>query len=77
MPSVKAGKKAFVGSYDGGLVVRLSPDDAALALKIEGADGFDPSGRGKPMKGWVVLPPSARRQWKKLALKAMEQAKKD
>lgn len=72
MPSLKLGRKAFAGSYDGGLVVKLG-DDIDAALSIEGATAFDPSGKGRPMKGWAVLPTSARARWQELADRARAQ----
>ena len=66
MPALKAGGKAFAGSFDGGLAVRLG-DGVEQALEIEGSQPFDPSGKGRPMKGWAVLPPSASRRWSRLA----------
>lgn len=71
MPSLKLGKKAFAGSYDGGLVVKLG--DAASGLDIDGATAFDPSGKGRPMKGWIVIPASARARWQELAEQARGQ----
>ncbi len=66
MPCLKVGKKAFAGSFDGGLALKLGENvDAAMA--IEGATAFDPSGKGRPMKGWAVVPASAKRRWSKFA----------
>lgn len=71
MPCLKVGKKAFAGSFDGGLALKLGENvDAALA--IEGATTFDPSGKGRPMKGWAVVPASAKRRWSKYADQAHE-----
>lgn len=66
MPCLKAGTKAFAGSFDGGLALKLG-DGAEKALTIDGSAPFDPSGKGRPMKGWVVVPASAKRRWTKLA----------
>lgn len=72
MTCLKRGKKAFAGSFDGGLVVRLDEEGAEKALGIDGAKPFDPSGKGRPMKGWVVLPASAKRRWASFARAAYE-----
>ncbi len=66
MPALKAAGKAFAGSFDGGLAVRLG-EDVDQALEIDGAQPFDPSGKGRPMKGWAVVPASASRRWSRLA----------
>ena len=50
MPSLKLGKRAFAGSFDGGLAVKLG-DDVEHALALEGSTTFDPSGKGRPMGG--------------------------
>ncbi|MFK7989307.1 MAG: TfoX/Sxy family protein [Sandaracinaceae bacterium] len=72
MPCLKRGKKAFAGSFDGGLVVKLPPDEAAEAAAVPGAQAFDPSGKGRPMKGWVVLPASAAETWPRWAAAAYD-----
>jgi len=71
MPCLKAGSKAFAGSFDGGLALKLGAG-AAKALEIDGSAPFDPSGKGRPMKGWVVVPASAKRRWTRLADEARE-----
>ena len=72
MPCLKRGKKAFAGSYDGGLVVRLTPEQAEQAAALPGATSFDPSGKGRPMKGWVVLPPAQSDAWLEWAAAAYD-----
>jgi hypothetical protein len=42
-------------SGQGGLMVRLSPDDTAAALAEPGARPFEM--RGSPMKGWLRVDP--------------------
>ncbi len=69
MPALKSGAKSFAGSYDGGLALRLG-DEVDAAMGIEGAQPFDPSGKGRPMRGWAVIPASASRRWSGLADKA-------
>lgn len=67
--SVGGKTKAFCGSFAGGLALRLG-EDADEALAIDGATPFDPSGKGRPMRGWVVLPATASRRWSRFAAKA-------
>ena len=66
MPCLKTGTKALAGSFDGGLALKLG-EFAESAMQIAGASAFDPSGKGRPMGGWVVVPASAKRLWSKLA----------
>lgn len=49
--------KNFAGLYDDYMVLRLSPDDLAAFLKIEGARPFEPM-PGRSMGGYAVVPPS-------------------
>lgn len=43
----------LVGVRHDSLILRLGPDQAALALKQPGVNVFDIT--GKPMKGWVTI----------------------
>lgn len=67
MKALKVGRATFVGGFAGGLVVKLGTSDADRASKVDGAAAFDPSGRGRPMKGWVPLPASALDVWEEYA----------
>jgi hypothetical protein len=46
---------------------KLPKDVHARALKLRGAELFDPSGLGRPMREWVLVPKAHRRRWKELA----------
>ena len=70
MPCAKAGGKAFMGSFDGGVVFSLEGDAHARALALAGSELFDPSGT-RPMKGWVVVRPEHREVWPELAEAAL------
>ncbi|ACZ85603.1 hypothetical protein [Streptosporangium roseum] len=54
---------------DGAMVFRLVRDtpEHAAALKLPGASLFDPSGRGREIKDWVVVPNSSAEEWTDLA----------
>jgi len=74
MPCVKrAGKLALGFVRDEGAVVFKLEDaerrEAALAL--DGAHLFDPSGRGRPFREWVVVPPVYAVEWERLGAEAL------
>lgn len=54
---------------DGAMVFRLVRDTAehAAALELDGASLFDPSGSGRVVKDWVVVPHTWAGQWTDLA----------
>ena len=74
MPCVKRAGKLVAGyaSSSGAMVFKL-PDadqrDAALAL--DGAELFDPSGRGRPFKEWVQVPAAHADRWPEFAEAAL------
>ena len=74
MPSLKANGKLVAGFAiaEDAMVFKL-PDPAAHAeaLALEGAHLFDPSGRGRPMKEWVVVPPAHAERWAELVERAL------
>lgn len=55
-PCFKASGKAFVCFFRDEMVFKLSGDDHAAALALKGAQLFDPSGKGRPMREWVQVP---------------------
>jgi len=57
--SAFVGGNMSVGVFGGDLFVRLSDDDRAELLKIEGAAVFEPM-KGRQMKEYVVVPRSWR-----------------
>ena len=63
MPCLKVGGKAFAGVYGGSLVFKLTGDEHAAALNLKGAELFDPSGMGRAMKEWVVVPSAHAKRW--------------
>ncbi|MFI6510507.1 hypothetical protein ACIBCT_23125 [Streptosporangium sp. NPDC050855] len=58
---------------DGAMVFRLVRDtpEHAAALRLAGASLFDPSGKGREMKDWVVVPHSSAGTWTDLAEAAL------
>ena len=72
MPCLKSDGKAVLGSYDSGVVFKLSGQAHADALNLDGSILFDPSEKGRPMKAWVVVPDAHRSVWSRLAAAAIE-----
>lgn len=58
---------------DGAFVAKLGAGTAAHteALAVEGAVPFDPSGKRRPMKDWVWLPPGEQDRWLRFATAAL------
>ena len=77
MPCVKARGKmvlGFPGGY-GAMVFKLvEPEVHARALALEGAQLFDPSGKSRPFKQWVVVPPTHADLWEDFAEHALTPA---
>jgi hypothetical protein len=72
MPSVKLNGKLLVGLWQGEMVFKL-PDveTREQALALEGARLFDPGGRGRPFKEWVVVPTTHEAEWPEWAEQAV------
>jgi hypothetical protein len=73
-PSLTHGRKA-IGCLDGDdMVFRLGAGSAAHteASAVPGAHPFDPSGAGRAMKDWVVVPASSAARWKDWARAAID-----
>ncbi len=71
MPSLKFESKAIAGLWGDYMIFKLDGPSHAKALKVSGAQLFDPSGMGRPMKAWVQVPHSAVKQWAGLARDAV------
>ena len=74
MPCVKADGKlitGWVGSEEA-MVFKLPEEKAhAAALALDGAHLFDPGGRGRPFREWVVVPAAHAAEWPGLAEQAL------
>ena len=53
------------------MVFKLNGETHATALALKGAVLFDPSGMGRAMKEWVVVPKAHAKQWPTLAAAAL------
>lgn len=74
MPSLKCEGKAFAGYYQGTMVFKLGLPEHDAALALADAHLFDPSGRDRPMKEWVVVPAAHAARWPELARAALRYA---
>ncbi|TMD62829.1 MAG: TfoX/Sxy family protein [Chloroflexi bacterium] len=72
MPCLKNNGKAFAGYYEGAMVFKLPLPQHSEALNLTGAQLFDPSGRGRPMKEWVVVPVEHASRWSEFARAALQ-----
>ncbi len=71
MPCLKLGNKAFAGFFKQNLVVKIGAPRVAELLKAKAGRKFDPSGMGRPMKEWTMIPESATaKKWLALAAEA-------
>ena len=73
MPAVKADAKLVCGwvASEEAMVFKLPDADThASALALDGAHLFDPGGRGRPFKEWVVVPNAHASEWASLAEQA-------
>jgi hypothetical protein len=67
MPTLKRNGKAIGGLWGDAMTFKLAADAVADALLLEGVQQFDPSGLGRPMKAWVVVPLAQSAEWERLA----------
>jgi hypothetical protein len=68
MPSVKRADKLVAGFWQDAMVFKLPVEaERKAALALDGAHLFDPSGMGRPMREWVVVPPAHSAEWSRLA----------
>jgi hypothetical protein len=74
MPTLKLNGKAIGGLWGDAMTFKLAPEALADALRIGGAQQFDPSGLGRPMKAWVVIPAAQAAEWERLAQLALAAA---
>ena len=56
MPSLKRGSKMFGGFRHGELLVKLGRERVDELVAAGRARPFDPSGAGRPMKDWALVP---------------------
>jgi len=74
MASVKRDGKlvaGFVAAEEAMAFKLTDPGAHAEALALAGAHLFDPSGKGRPFKEWIVVPPAHAARWPQLAESAV------
>jgi hypothetical protein len=69
MPVLKAGDKVFAGTFGDAMTFKLGPDDLERARTLTGVESFEPM-KGRPMKGWVLVPLAHAKRWSDLAERA-------
>ncbi len=68
----KINKKAFCCFFENDMVFKLSGEMHSEALSLDGAQLFDPSKKGRPMKEWVQVSFYYQNEWKRFAEAAAE-----
>lgn len=68
----KTGGKAFACFSDQSMVFKLTGNFHKEAIDLDGAELFDPSGKGRPMKEWVKVPYAHNDQWYSFAKAAID-----
>jgi hypothetical protein len=70
-PCFKISGKAFVAFFQNSMVFKLTGDAHKEAFSLDGAQLFDPSGKGRPMKEWVQVPGNYQSRWPEFAASAL------
>jgi hypothetical protein len=73
-PCLKHNGKAFAAWHQDCMIFKLKGEERELALQLKGAKMWDPSGKGRPMKEWIQLGKIHEAQFKKLVIKASNNA---
>ena len=71
-PCFKIGGKAFAAYFQEAMVFKLTGDMHTNAMALEGAQLFDPSGKGRAMREWVQIPLAHKALWPKFATAACD-----
>lgn len=74
-PCFKIEGKAFACFFQEAMVFKLTGTLREQAIKMEGAQLFDPSGKGRPMKEWIQVPYAHQAIWPELAAAAAQYVK--
>ena len=71
VPSLKARGKVIGCLWGDALVFKLPPEGVEAALKLTGAEAFDPMG-GRPMREWIVVPSAHAAGWRAFGDQALD-----
>src|SRR3954447_13649885 len=74
MPCGKSGGRLALGFVrnEGAVVFKLEDaEQREAALALDGAHLFDPAGKGRPFKEWVVVPPMYAAEWERLGAESL------
>ena len=69
-PCLKINGKAFVAQHKDVVVFKLTGSSHQKALATKGAELWDPSGKGRPMKEWVAMAATESKSFQALAAAA-------
>ncbi|MGA8987583.1 hypothetical protein [Aeromicrobium sp.] len=71
--------RAFASFRRERMAVKLDADTAphSEALALPGAEPFDPSGKGRPLKDWVMVPAGQSDSWRRLAAAGLDAMRDD
>jgi len=64
---LKVAGKAFMAQHKEWVVFKLGGAHREKALTLKGAELWDPSGKGRPMKEWIALPVSESKHFQAFA----------
>ena len=68
---LKVNGKAFACLFGEGMSFKLEGEHHQAALKLESAELWNPSGKHRPMKAWVLLPVFHSDHWYSIASQAL------
>jgi hypothetical protein len=64
--------KPYICYFQESMVFKLEGKNHEKAMAMSGAQLFDPSGKGRPMREWVQLPAEHSKHWESLAKVAQQ-----
>lgn len=77
-PCGKFSGKAFVSFFQDEMVFKLGKEEIELIKpNYPGAQNWDPSGKGRPMKDWIQIPTDFTDDWQDLAEQAKASLEKE